>query len=121
MTTLTERPTYVGTRRFADRPLGVTRARHRLAEPALVELAASLADALRAAGRAAAGGLTLAWAARMTARTAGVLIIAGAILLGGGTLVILEVTAAPADLVHPVLVVTPSPTPYPDGWTYEGG
>lgn len=119
MTALAERPTYAGTRRFADRPLTVTRSRHRLAEPAFLVVLASLADVVRGACRAAASRVGLASAARMTARTISTPIVAGAFFLGFGTLIVVEAHEVPADRSPRMLVVMPSPTPYPSGWTYE--
>ncbi len=117
MTLTLERPTYAGTRRFADRPAEVRRPRHRAADSLAVVVLASLADALRDTGRAAGRRITLAWAARMTARTVGVLIVATGLLLGGGALVIAEALPGVAP-VHPMIVVTPEPTPHPGGWSY---
>jgi hypothetical protein len=123
MTITLERPAYAGRRRFEDREPDQRAARHRAADSLLVVVLASATDALRDAGSAAARGLggiaparAFRWIARMSARAVGVAIIAVGIILGAGALAIVE----PSPAAPNGIVVTPSVTPYPDGWTYGG-
>jgi hypothetical protein len=102
-----ERPIYVPRRRYADRPAEVRVARHRASEAFAVALVAQLVE------------LAIAlWSATMSPRAVARLIVivgfAVLIVLGLGALII----GGPSPAVPPGQVVTPSPTPFPGGWTY---
>ena len=124
MTITAERPTYVGSRRYADRPAEARAARHRATEAVAVALAAQLAELVVEAGRTLAlfarGVLIVlsgSWAARTTARAAVVVAVSAfllAAMLFGSVLVMVE----PLRSGPRPAIVTPSPTPFPGGWTY---
>lgn len=118
MTITAERPAYVGSRRFADRPAEARAARHRATEPAAVALVAQLGELVLGAGSAAARAAARLWSATMSPRAVARLIVivgvAVGLFLGFGALILHDPTpAAPREPV-----VTPSPTPSPGGWTY---
>lgn len=99
--------------------VGTRRPRHRLAEPAIEAVRGTVADAARDAGRYVAARSPVDWSLRMTARVTAVVVLAALLLLGFGALIVAHpparATPAPAPGRE---VVTPSPTPYPGGWTY---
>lgn len=102
-----ERPTYVGSRRFSDRPAEVRRARHRHDELFALVVAYAFADVAVAL-----------WSATMSPRAvARLIVVAGVavlLLLGFGALIL----GGPGRAAPAEQVVTPSLTPYPAGWTY---
>jgi hypothetical protein len=125
MTMTAERPRYAGVRRFNARPAEVRRPRHRSTETLAVALVAQLVEVVLGAGRAAAplgralaGLFASAWARRMTVRAAAVLALASlalALTLAVSAVALVE----PSRATRYAPVVTPSPTPYPSGWTFE--
>lgn len=108
--TVTAQP-YAGARRFDARPLSVTRPRHRHAEPLVLALLAQVVELIRE-GWAAAAKLWIARAAVVVAASA---FLVAAMLLGSVLVLVEPLRAGPQPMV-----VTPSLTPFPDGWTYEG-
>lgn len=116
MTLATEDFPYVGEHRYvAPAPY---RGGHRRPSPTLVALsraAHALSRSLRDTAHRATRGANPAWIIRMIARVSAVIALALAVLLGFGAIILRDsVPAAPA---HPV-ITTPSPMPYPGGWTY---
>lgn len=116
MTMTIERPPYAGTRRFEAVPRARRAPRHRRRSGALTGVAAGAHLVCAAAGRAAAR-VSAEWAARMTFRVGIVAILASAVLVMFLGLAVLMTPVTPAAPVRPQFV-TPSPTPFPSGWTF---
>lgn len=94
--------------------VGMRRPRHRLAEPAFAAVSGTVTDAARDVGRAIADRLPIDWTLRMTARVVAVALLVVVLLLGFGALMLVQASGGPPYAPR----VTPSPTPYPGGWTY---
>lgn len=117
MTVTMERPHYVGTRRYDAVPAAARIARHRRARPtARTALAAATSLVRRAAARAASARVPSLGAASMTVRVVAALVFVFGISLGL-VAVLLLVESTPGAVPY-APVVTPSPTPFPSGWTY---
>jgi hypothetical protein len=99
--------------------VGLRRPRHRLTEPFGAAVRGTVADAFRDARSYLADRSPVDWSLRMTARVTAVVVLALVILLGFGVLI---ATTPPSGATPAPVpgrpVVTPSPTPYPGGWTY---
>lgn len=108
MTITAER--YAGARRFDARPMSVTRPRHRHAEPFVLAVLAQLVELIGTAVDATAK----LWIARAAVVVVVSAFLVAAMLIGGVLVLVEPLRAGP----HP-MVVTPSPSPFPDGWTYE--
>lgn len=111
MTITADGARHVGARRFDARPLSVTRPRHRRAEPFALAVLAQLVELVRAALDATAK----LWIARAAVVVAVSAFLVAAMLLGSVLVLVEPLRAGPGPMV-----VTPSSTPFPDGWTYEG-
>lgn len=118
MTLTADRPTYVGARRFANVPVPARAARHRAPELLAVALLAQFLELVTPIARALVNVLGGSWAARTTARAAVVVVVSSvllaAMLIGSALVMVEPLRSGPRPAV-----VTPSPTPYPSGWTYE--